>query len=205
MKKTLRDVIRIVLSLPFLAFGAFSWVWSICCFVGGPDGRIGSLETILFGSRFMSFSVLCGVVFLLLTRKKRWGSFMSEAWLSLHSFSLRLFLQCISSMMTGIFLCFGRRFSFGVSVLPEGMVFSGCRGTRRCRRNDFRLVRLYGLSGESGGIEPSAQTCLRNERAQDAQSVTAFGRDFHGFILSPFFPVRREIYFQGKAKSSMKL
>ena len=73
MKKTLRDVIRIVLSLPFLAFGAFSWVWSICCFVGGPDGRIGSLESILFGSRFMSFSVLCGVVFLLLTRRKRWA------------------------------------------------------------------------------------------------------------------------------------
>lgn len=73
MKKTLRDVIRIVLSLPFLAFGAFSWVWSICCFVGGPDGRIGSLESILFGSRFMSFSVLCGVVFLVLTRRKRWA------------------------------------------------------------------------------------------------------------------------------------
>ena len=73
MKKTLRDVIRIVLSLPFLAFGAFSWVWSICCFVGGPDGRIGNPESILWASSFMLFSVLCGGVFLLLGRKKRWA------------------------------------------------------------------------------------------------------------------------------------
>ena len=73
MKKTLRDVIRIVLSLPFLAFGAFSWVWSIVCFVGGPDGRIGNPESILWASSFMLFSVLCGGVFLLLGRKKRWA------------------------------------------------------------------------------------------------------------------------------------
>ena len=74
MKNTLWDIIRIVLSLPFLVIGVLSWVWSIVCFTGGPDGRIGSPESILFGSCFMSFSVLCGVVFLLLTRKKRWAT-----------------------------------------------------------------------------------------------------------------------------------
>ena len=73
MKKTLGDIIRIVLSLPFLAIGVFSWVWSIVCFIGGPDGRIGSPESILWGSSFMLFSVLCGGVFLLLGRKKRWA------------------------------------------------------------------------------------------------------------------------------------
>ena len=73
MKKTLRDVIRIVLSLPILAFGAFSWVWSICCFVGGPDGRIGSPESILWSSGFMLFAILGGVVFLRLNRMAQWA------------------------------------------------------------------------------------------------------------------------------------
>ena len=71
--KTLWDIIRIVLSLPFLAVGVFAWVWSTVCFVGGPDGRIGSPESIRFGFSYMLFSVLCGGVFLLLNRKKRWA------------------------------------------------------------------------------------------------------------------------------------
>ena len=69
--KTLWDIIRIVLSLPFLAVGVFAWVWSTVCFVGGPDGRIGSPESIRFGFSYMLLSVLCGGVFLLLNRKKR--------------------------------------------------------------------------------------------------------------------------------------
>lgn len=74
MKKTLWDIIRIVLSLPFFAVGVFSWVWSLVCFVGGgPDGQIGSPESIGFGFGFILFSVLCGGVFLLLNRKKRWA------------------------------------------------------------------------------------------------------------------------------------
>ena len=73
MKNTLWDIIRIVLSLPFLVIGVLSWVWSIVCFTGGPDGRIGSPESILWGSGFMLFSILCGGVFLLLNRKKRWA------------------------------------------------------------------------------------------------------------------------------------
>ena len=73
MKKTLSDIIRIVLSLPFLAVGVLFWAWSIVCFVGGPDGRIGNPESILWASSFMLFSVLCGGVFLLLGRKKRWA------------------------------------------------------------------------------------------------------------------------------------
>ena len=72
-KITLRCIIRIVLSLPFLAVGVLFWAWSIVCFVGGPDGRIGNPESILWASSFMLFSVLCGGVFLLLGRKKRWA------------------------------------------------------------------------------------------------------------------------------------
>ena len=73
MKKTLSDIIRIVLSLPFLAVGVLFWAWSIVCFVGGPDGRIGNPESILWGSGFLLFAMLCGGVFLLLNRKKRWA------------------------------------------------------------------------------------------------------------------------------------
>ena len=72
-EKSLRDIIRIVLSFPFLAVGVLFWAWSIVCFIGGPDGRIGSLESILWGAGFMLFAVLCGGVFLRLTRKARWA------------------------------------------------------------------------------------------------------------------------------------
>ena len=70
-KKRLPNIIRIVLSLAFLAVGVLAWTWSLFCFSGGPVGRIGSWESILYGSGFMLFSILCGGAFLLLNRKKR--------------------------------------------------------------------------------------------------------------------------------------
>lgn len=129
--KTLWDIIRIVLSLPFLAVGVFAWVWSTVCFVGGPDGRIGSPESIRFGFSYMLFSVICGGVFLLLNRKKRWALvtliILYAGGTAFLAFGFTFtFLQCISSMMIGIFLCFSRRYSFGASALPEGMGSASC-------------------------------------------------------------------------------
>ena len=72
-EKSLRDIIRIVLSLPFLAVSALFFAWSLFCFVGGLDGRVGSPESILWGAGFMLVAVLCGGVFLRLTRKARWA------------------------------------------------------------------------------------------------------------------------------------
>ena len=72
-KITLWYIIRIILSLPFLVVGVFSWAWSLVCFIGGPDGRIGSPESIGFGFGFILFSVLCEGMFLLLNWKKRWA------------------------------------------------------------------------------------------------------------------------------------
>ncbi len=73
MKKTLRDVIRIALSLPFLAVCVFFFAWSLFCFVGGPGGRVGSPESILWSSGFMLFAILGGVVFLRLNRMAQWA------------------------------------------------------------------------------------------------------------------------------------
>ena len=72
-EKPLPKILRIVLSLPFLAVGVFAWAWSLFCFAGGPgpDARRGNMEPVLYGSGFMLFSILCGGVFLLLNRKKR--------------------------------------------------------------------------------------------------------------------------------------
>ena len=70
-EKPLPKILRIILSLPFLAVGVFAWAWSIFCLVGAPDVRNGNMEPILYGSGFMLFSILCGGVFLLLNRKKR--------------------------------------------------------------------------------------------------------------------------------------
>ena len=70
-EKPLPKILRIVLSLPFLAVGVFAWAWSIFCLVGAPDVRNGNMEPILYGSGFMLFSILCGGVFLLLNQRKR--------------------------------------------------------------------------------------------------------------------------------------
>lgn len=70
-KKRLPNVIRIVLSLPFLAVGVLAWAWSLFLLPGAPDALRGNMDPILYVFGFMLLSILCGGVFLLLNRKKR--------------------------------------------------------------------------------------------------------------------------------------
>ena len=72
-KKSWMNVLRIVLSILFLALGVSALVWSLVCFVGGPDGKVGSSDPLVFGAAFLLAAVLCGAVFLLLNWKKRWA------------------------------------------------------------------------------------------------------------------------------------
>ena len=67
-KKQWRNVLRIVLSLLSLAVGVSALVRSLLC-----DGTLGSSDSLVFGAVFLLVSILCGAVFLLLNRKKRWA------------------------------------------------------------------------------------------------------------------------------------
>ena len=72
-KKQWPNVLRIILSILFLAVGVSALVWSLVCFAGGPDGKAGSSDPLVFGTVFLLASILFGAVFLLLNRKKRWA------------------------------------------------------------------------------------------------------------------------------------
>ena len=72
-KKFWLNVLRIVLSILFLAVGVSALVWSLVCFAGGPDGKLGSSDSLVFGTVFLLASILCGAAFLLLNWKKRWA------------------------------------------------------------------------------------------------------------------------------------
>jgi hypothetical protein len=67
------NVLRIVLSILFLAVGVSALVWSLFCFVGGPDGKLGSSDSLVFVAVFLLAAILCGAAFLLLNWKKRWA------------------------------------------------------------------------------------------------------------------------------------
>jgi len=70
-RKQWQNVLRIILSIPFLAFGFFTLAWSLVCFAGGPDGKIGSSDSLLFGGIFLLAAIVCATVFLLLNNLKR--------------------------------------------------------------------------------------------------------------------------------------
>lgn len=72
-KKQWLNVLRIVLSITFLAIGVSALVWNLVCFAGGPDGKVGSSDSLVFGAVFLLAAILCGAVFLLLNWKKRWA------------------------------------------------------------------------------------------------------------------------------------
>ena len=92
-KKFWLNVLRIVLSILFLAVGVSALVWSLVCFAGGPDGKLGSSDSLVFGTVFLLASILCGAVFLLLNWKKRWA-LMSL--IVLYEMPLLFFTLCVT-------------------------------------------------------------------------------------------------------------
>ena len=72
MKRWL-TICKIVLSVPFAVIGFGAWAWSAFCWAGGPDGRIGSPESILYGSVFGLAALICAFLFVLLNGRKRWA------------------------------------------------------------------------------------------------------------------------------------
>ncbi len=72
MKRWL-TICKIVLSVPFAVIGFGAWAWSAFCWAGGPDGRIGSPESVLYGSAFGLAALVCAFLFVLLNERKRWA------------------------------------------------------------------------------------------------------------------------------------
>ncbi len=72
MKRRLA-ICKIVLSLPFAVIGFGAWAWSAFCWAGGPDGRIGGPESVLYGSVFGLAALVCAFLFVLLNGWKRWA------------------------------------------------------------------------------------------------------------------------------------
>ena len=66
-------VCKIVLSVPLAVIGFGAWAWGVFCWAGGPDGRIGSPESILYGSAFGLAALVCAFLFVLLNGRKRWA------------------------------------------------------------------------------------------------------------------------------------
>jgi hypothetical protein len=54
--------LSLFLSAPFL-------LWGIVCFLGGPDGKIGSLESIMYGAGFSAVGAVFVLLGVLLKRK----------------------------------------------------------------------------------------------------------------------------------------
>ena len=69
-QKQWSNIIRCVLSFPFLAIGVFTFAWSFFCFFGGPDGKIGSPDSLCFGAVFLFAAFLCAFLFYLVNGRK---------------------------------------------------------------------------------------------------------------------------------------
>ena len=134
------NIIRIILSIPFLVAGVLALPWGLVCLCGGPDGRIGSSESIGFGFGCLLFSILCGGLFCLLNRKKRWTlltlGFLTEGVLSL--FSLIFTTSFFSSLaethrwsmpLLMVVLCF-----WGISIGGGYGLFQLVRKTKKSKR-----------------------------------------------------------------------
>ena len=139
-KRQWLNIIRIILSIPFLVAGVFALPWGLVCLLGGPDGRIGSSESIGFGFRFLLFSILCGWLFWLLNRKKRWTlltlGFLTEGVLILFSLIFTAsFFSCLAETqrlympILMVMLCF-----WGISLVGGYGLFQLLRITKKSKR-----------------------------------------------------------------------
>ena len=139
-KKQCLNIIRIILSIPFLVVGMLALPWGIVCLCGGPDGRIGSSESIGFGFGLLLFSILCGGLFCLLNRKKRWTlltlGFLTEGVLSLFSliFTASFFSSLAETDRWSMSLLIVMLCSWGISLAGGYGLFQLLRITKKSKR-----------------------------------------------------------------------
>jgi hypothetical protein len=67
MKTTARGIVFRIVPIFLIVLGALCVLWSLVCFIGGPDGKIGSKESIITGSIFL----ISGSIFLFLAKRIR--------------------------------------------------------------------------------------------------------------------------------------
>jgi len=48
------NIIKLFIKIIFYICGSFCLLWGVFCYLGGPDGRIGSLDSIIYGSVFLA-------------------------------------------------------------------------------------------------------------------------------------------------------
>lgn len=51
-------IIKLILKIILYVFGSFLIFWSIICFFGGPEGRIGSIESLVWGIVYLGPGLL---------------------------------------------------------------------------------------------------------------------------------------------------
>lgn len=54
-----------IISYSFFVLGVLAIIWSVLCFIGGPDGQIGTKNSIIFGVVFL----FAGIVAIIFSRK----------------------------------------------------------------------------------------------------------------------------------------
>lgn len=59
-------LMSILVNFILLIFGLFFIFWGIVCFIGGPDGRTGSLESLVWGGGYVAVGIL---LFIILIRR----------------------------------------------------------------------------------------------------------------------------------------
>jgi hypothetical protein len=67
--KRAAGLILVVIGVPLDCVGGLALLWSLFCFLGGPDGKIGSWDAIAFGSVFGTIGIVFVAVGVLLGKR----------------------------------------------------------------------------------------------------------------------------------------
>ena len=64
-------IMSVIAMVTLAAIGGLLTLWSLICFLGGPDGRIGSAESVVFGLLFLFAGLVFAFLAFLCKRKLR--------------------------------------------------------------------------------------------------------------------------------------
>jgi hypothetical protein len=67
-EKNLLGLVLLLIAGLLVCVGVFGLLWSLFCFLGGPDGRIGSWESFAFGGFFLVMGTALLVAGIYLTK-----------------------------------------------------------------------------------------------------------------------------------------